>query len=242
MLLIKNYINKSAKNIASIPPRSGVAYTFINYHNYFEATKSQVDYSQFHSIGVDGIILVKLFNFFFNVKINRISFDMTSLAPVVFDYAIEKDKSIYFIGSKEHVVNNFISTLLKKYKNINILGWRHGYFKNEKEKMRVIKDIIYLNPDIIVIGMGCPLQDQFSLLLHENNFRGTSYTCGGFFHQAQKSLKHYPKYVSELNLRFLYRSLTEKHVFIRNLKNFTFFMINFIIEYPHLRSLRKTIK
>ena len=70
--------------------------TFLNPFSYLLARKNKEQLTAFN-IEIDGGILVKLLNLF-GFMCKRKSFDMTSLAPVFFNEAIQNYKSIYFIG------------------------------------------------------------------------------------------------------------------------------------------------
>ena len=70
--------------------------TYLNLYSYMLVRKNKSQLSHFN-IQIDGGILVQLLNVF-GFKSKRRSFDMTSLAPVFFNEAIQNDKSIYFIG------------------------------------------------------------------------------------------------------------------------------------------------
>ncbi|MBD0399850.1 WecB/TagA/CpsF family glycosyltransferase [Flammeovirga sp. EKP202] len=198
--------------------------TFLNPASYVEARKKISLYKEIDSIYVDGILLVKLLNIFCNQNVTRKSFDMTSLAPLVFNDAINDSKSIYFIGSTQNSIEGFIDIIKKKYKGLNIIGYRNGYVKGKEDG--AIQNIIDLNPDIVVIGMGAPLQEKFLINLRKKGFDGTGYTCGGFIHQTSESLNYYPTWINRLNLRMPYRIFAEPE-FRRKLPNYVKFFFYF---------------
>jgi UDP-Gal:alpha-D-GlcNAc-diphosphoundecaprenol beta-1,4-galactosyltransferase len=239
MITMDEYIEKVASSIPEMLPGKNKMFTFMSYYNYEAATKSNIGYDTFTAIGVDGILLVLIFNKLLKIKrFNRISFDMTSLAPVVFKYAIDNRKSIYFIGSRTNEITNFVSNVKIRYPELAIKGFRGGYFSNGKERADSLLNIINSNADIVIIGMGCPLQDEYSLSLHEHGFKGTSYTCGGFFHQFQMELVYYPDFINKYHLRLLYRIIKEKYVLRRTIVNILFFMRTFVKEYPKVAKIK----
>ena len=105
MTIIKKVSTQKAVNILT---NKGIN-TFVNPHSYLLLRKSN-DLSYIDKIYVDGILLVKLFSIF-GIKVKRRSFDMTSLAPKVFRECIEKNKTIYFIGSKKNDIIKFVSII-----------------------------------------------------------------------------------------------------------------------------------
>ena len=75
-------------------------YTFLNPVSYLEAIKHRELFDAFDGIFADGSILVAAIQCLYGKTVTRRSFDMTSLAPIVFKFAEEKGKSIYIIASK----------------------------------------------------------------------------------------------------------------------------------------------
>ena len=82
--------------INTVLNNKGKLTTFLNPFSYMLVRENKSQLSHFN-IQIDGWILVQLLNVF-GFKSKRRSFDMTSLAPVFFNEAIQNDKSIYFIG------------------------------------------------------------------------------------------------------------------------------------------------
>ena len=101
---------------------------------------------------------------------------------------------------------------MKSYPNIHILGFKNGYFENEEAKKKACEEIISLNPNFVIIGMGTPRQEEFSLKLKNAGYKGISFTCGGFLHQTTNKMDYYPKWVNKMNLRAFYRLTHEKNM------------------------------
>ena len=68
--------------------------TFLNPFSYIVARKNIKHLSQFN-IEIDGGMLVVVLRFF-GLRVKRKSFDMTSLAPIVFENAIKNNQSVFF--------------------------------------------------------------------------------------------------------------------------------------------------
>jgi exopolysaccharide biosynthesis WecB/TagA/CpsF family protein len=102
-----------------------------------------------------------------------------------------------------------------------------------------LENIKELNPDIVVCGMGTPLQEQFLVDLQDTGWNGIGYTCGGFLHQTAGDIQYYPKWVDKYNLRWVYRIYDEPVLFKRYFgdypKFFWYFMIDYI-EYKRSKS------
>lgn len=173
---------------------------------------------------VDGISLVKFINWKFKKKISRYSFDDTSIAPNVFNYAIKNNLKIAVIGTKEELIYKAVSALEKKYKT-KISYFRNGYFGSNEEILTSCQHIIKQKIEIVICGMGTPYQEQFLGTLKCLGWNGYGFTCGGFLHQVASKANYYPKFFDKYNLRWLYRILDEPKLLKRYLVQYPYFFI-----------------
>lgn len=206
-------------------------YTFLNPVSYLDAIKHQELFTQFDGIFADGGLLVKAIELFYGMTIQRRSFDMTSLAPLLFNYAQDNGKSIAIVASKQEYVERAIKTLTEKYPKLSIVYYRNGYFDNENDKIIAARKIVMMAPDYLIVGMGIIKQEDFLLKVKKTGFQGIGFTCGGFIHQvAADKVEYYPKWIDEYNLRFVYRMYKESHTRKRYLKAAFVFPFVFILE------------
>jgi len=188
--------------------------TFINpYSAYilYEYNLIKKICENFDYIFIDGIALVKAIQFKYKMnKLARVSFDMTSLAPIVFNLAQQSGKSVYFIGTKKTLIDKSIRNIKTAYPQLKIIGYRHGYFRDKEEYKSVVNMVRDINPDVVIAGMGTPLQELFLLDLRDSGWLGAGFTCGGFLEQtAIAGIKYYPDLLNKLHLRWLYRLYKE---------------------------------
>ena len=170
---------------------SGI-YTFLNPYSYHVARGNYSLFSQMDGIFCDGKLLCMVLRLL-NIKVERVSFDMTSLAPIVFSYAETNNRSLYVLGSSEADIEKSIKYFLQLYPNLNILGFRSGFFSSLEEREGVISRVRELGPEIVIVGMGTPLQEKFLLDLKNSGWNGLGFTCGGFLHQTSaRGLNYYP--------------------------------------------------
>ena len=97
-------------------------YTFLNPVSYLDALQHQDMFAQFDGIFADGSLLVKAIRLLYGKHITRRSFDMTSLAPRVLEYARTNKKSIYIVASKQEQVEATVSILQKNHLGVNLVG------------------------------------------------------------------------------------------------------------------------
>lgn len=206
-------------------------YTFLNPVSYLDALKHKELFTSFDGIFADGGLLVKAIKGAYGVTVKRRSFDMTSLAPIVFSYAATTGKSVAIIATKQEMVEKAVANLKKSFQGLNISYYRNGYFKSEQEKDDEAKKIVTLHPDILIVGMGIILQEQFLLKVRDAGYQGLGFTCGGFIHQtAQDKADYYPDWVDKHGLRFFYRMYKEPHTRKRYAKAAFVFPVKFLWE------------
>ncbi len=203
-------------------------YTCINPYSYHIVRKNPQLYSNFDSIFVDGISMCWWIRILWGRKIPRLSFDMSGIAIDLFKKLNCKNnnESIYFIGSNKQNIDATIKNINDEYPKINIQGYRNGYFKNETDRKTSLTNIIALNPNFVIVGMGSPLQEKFAVDLKALGYQGSVFTCCGFLHQTSSKIKYYPDWIDKLNLRAFYRLYKEKGLFKR--------LYNVLIEFPIL--------
>ena len=209
----------------------GRAYTFLNPVSYLSALDNKDLFAKFDGIFADGSILVSAIKLLYGKNVTRRSFDMTSMAPVLLDFANRNGKSVYIVASRQEQVEQAVEIFKERYPNLIFAGYRNGYFTSENEMDEEAKHIVKLNPDFLIVGMGILMQEKFLLKVKDMRFQGVGFTCGGFIHQTAKNeIDYYPAWADRLNLRFIYRMYKEPHTRKRYLQAALLFPARFIFE------------
>lgn len=145
------------------------------------------------------------------------------ICQALFDYADSKYKSLYLFGATKSVVVSLANQIKSRYKGINLLGFCDGYV-SDKEK--IFEKIVSLNPDIVLVALGTPLQE---LLIHEyynSKLKGVYIGVGGSFDVLSGTKKRAPVFFIKHNLEWLYRITTEP----KRLKRFFNNNVKFLFE------------
>jgi exopolysaccharide biosynthesis WecB/TagA/CpsF family protein len=207
----------------------GTSITFLNPYSYLVMRAKCDLMSKFSKVCIDGSVLVLALKVFRVASVKRISFDYTSIAHQVFNRCVEQKKSLYIVGATEECVGKFVSHLKGSYVGLNMAGFRNGYFSNAGERADFIRELVALNPQVVVVGMGTPLQEELIIDLRASGWGGVGYTCGGFLHQtASRGGRYYPSWLNRLGLRFLYRMYDEPKLVKRYLEYYPKFVIRFV--------------
>lgn len=152
----------------------------------------------------DGIGIVKaarMINYDVKERITGID-----IANKLIELGNSLNKKIYFFGAKPEVIESLNNLISEKYPNLKIVGSKDGYVK---DKDKVFDEIVELEPDIILVAMGIPLQEKL-IYKHLNKFKkGIFVGVGGSFDVISGHKKRAPKIFIKLNLEWLYRILKE---------------------------------
>ena len=135
----------------------------------------------------------------------RVSFDMTSLAPRVFEHAQSEDLAIVLVGAALGVAERAGERIGSAYPGLRMTGTLSGY----GNMADVLRQIIALRPDILICGMGGVRQEAFLLDMRAQGWRGWGSTFGSFSDQLSGLLNYFPRWVDYANLRWAYRVLRE---------------------------------
>lgn len=229
--LVKKIINTELFGQNELLFERGKIYTFLNPVSYLDAINYKKLFDKFDGIFADGSILVGAILLLYGKKVSRFSFDMTSVAPILFKYAADHRKTVYVVASRQEQVEKAAEILKQRYSELCFVGLRNGYFNNEEEIEDEVKKIVSANPDFLIVGMGIIKQENFLSRAKDAGFQGIGFTCGGFIHQtAQDQIDYYPAWIDKYNLRFLYRMYKEPHTRKRYIKAGLIFPWKFVWE------------
>lgn len=211
--------------------RSGeqkVVATFVNPFSYPILINKPELYNQFNFIFSDGSLHTKLHNLFCENKIDRVSFDLSSIARDTLLRAQEQQLKVAFIGGKPEHADALPTKLLSLFPNLIISYCRDGYFNLQDDKQHCFTELVKCSPDIVIVGMGTPLQEKFLLECVERVESAKEfYTCGGFLEQTATKGDYYHPLVKKLGLRWLQRAIMHKHVRDRLIKDYPRFIVKY---------------
>lgn len=141
------------------------------------------------------------------------------LANFLIGYANEKKLSLALFGSTEEVIFLIKKKIAENYNNINLVLATNGYVQNKKA---VINKMIKLEPDIVLVALGMPLQEK---IIYENYLKfkkGIFVGVGGSLDVLSGLKRRAPKFFIKTNTEWLYRIIKEpkrlKKFFNNNIK------------------------
>lgn len=138
------------------------------------------------------------------------------------------NKTIYFLGSKENVLNDMKLNISAAYPNLNIVGAHHGYIDVDNCE-EVIKDIIKCKPNMLFVAMGTPTQEEFIFKYIDNLPCMLYMGVGGSFDVLSGHVKRCPKWVSKIGMEWMYRIFKDPSK-INRVYNNLFFTIKTLLK------------
>jgi len=152
----------------------------------------------------------------------------TDLMEKLIEVSDKKKFRIYLFGAKQHVIEKCVESIRQKYHNIQVVGYRNGYFHND-EINEIIHNINKSSPDILFIGLSTPQKELFA---YENRSKlnvPIVQGVGGSFDVVAGLVSRAPKWMQNNGLEWLHRILQEpRRLFWRYLStNIKFLWIYF---------------
>lgn len=120
----------------------------------------------------------------------------------------EKGYKPYFFGAKEEVVTEVVRIFKEQYPNLNVAGYRNGYFK-EEECRSIAEDIRKSGADILFVAFSSP-KKEFWIKEHMEIMQVPfAMGVGGSFDVIAGKTKRAPKWMQKCGLEWFYRFIQE---------------------------------
>ncbi len=183
-------------------------FTFVN-PGAIAVTRRVGDYHEllaaFDAVLPDGIGMCWAMRLLHGLRAARVSFDTTSLAPAVMEWAVANRLSVALVGGRPGVAQTAAEQLVKAYPELRIALVLDGF----GDRANKIVEIRQRRPNVVICGMGAGEQERFLLSLAAAGWSGFGFTCGGYLDQLAESLHYYPAWIDAANLRWAYRLVRE---------------------------------
>jgi len=141
-------------------------------------------------------------------------------------------KSVYLFGAKREVLDALCKVCREKYPALSVVGTCDGYVS---DKDAVFDQIRALAPDLVLVALGVPQQEQL-IYRHLKDFsKGVFVGVGGSFDVLSGTKARAPALFIRLNLEWLYRILKEPS----RLKRFYQNNVKFIFRVKKLKKDKK---
>ena len=122
--------------------------------------------------------------------------------------AVEQDINIFLLGGTPDVAELSAKRLKELYPTIRLSGYQHGFF-SVQENSSVIEKINACQPDILLVGMGVPKQEEWTRENFDKLNAKIIWMGGGFLDTLSGRLKRCPLWLSEHGFEWLFRLTQE---------------------------------
>jgi N-acetylglucosaminyldiphosphoundecaprenol N-acetyl-beta-D-mannosaminyltransferase len=133
------------------------------------------------------------------------------LLPLLVRRASRAGWRIFYLGSRPGIAEKAINVLRAQHPELQIHG-RHGYFDStpdSHQNSEVLTEIRRFDPQILLVGMGMPLQE---IWIRENLDRiqaNAVFCCGALMDYIAGASLAPPRWLGPIGLEWLYRMITE---------------------------------
>lgn len=128
------------------------------------------------------------------------------------DLASSRGFSLYLLGARPGVAQEAARRLRGRYPDLEIVGIRHGYFDHSAgsaENEAVVEEINAAAPDILLVGLGMPLQERWLMENIDKLDAGVALTGGAVFDYVSGRLSRGPRLLTHNGFEWLARLLVE---------------------------------
>ena len=135
------------------------------------------------------------------------------------DIAENEGAKVFLLGGKSGVAKKAAKRLMKKHPKLHICGIHNGYFDKEEENA-IVKKIKKAEPDILIVCMGFPRQEQFIYAHREEFSQIKIIAClGGALDVWAGRKIRAPYFVRKINLEWAWRMVIEPQRVVRVAKS-----------------------
>jgi N-acetylglucosaminyldiphosphoundecaprenol N-acetyl-beta-D-mannosaminyltransferase len=120
--------------------------------------------------------------------------------------------SMYFLGTRQEVVEKAAAVIKEKFPDLKILGVHHGFFDKTltgPENQELVKEINRLQPDILIVGFGMPAQEKWiAENIAELNVH-VVFPVGAYFDYIAGEIVRAPRWMTDHGFEWLGRLMIE---------------------------------
>lgn len=131
----------------------------------------------------------------------------TDLFPLVMDRA-PAGLRLFLLGGQREVVARTQRLIEARWPQTRVIGAEPGDFE-AAEAGRILARINDMRPDVLLIGLGCPYQEQLSLAWADVLQARVVWAVGGLFDTFSGAKKRAPRWMLQARLEWLFRLVRE---------------------------------
>lgn len=129
----------------------------------------------------------------------------TDLTPKLLSTVSAKRRTYYMLGADPSTIRNAATVARDRFKDWDQVGFHHGFVQSESETSAVIERINMVCPDVLLVGMGNPIQE---LWIDQNRDRLNAKVClavGGLFDFWAGNFSRAPAWLRRIGHEWIWR-------------------------------------
>ncbi len=193
-------------------------FTYINAHGInlaqrYDWFKEYLNNSEVTYADGQGIRLASLL---LNMKIPPLV-NLTRWSWKLLEHCRKNNYSVFILGATNDVLYKAVKKIKLTFPDLKIVGTHHGFFQKEgSESEKIVKKISTSKPNVLIVGMGMPLQEKW---IKENSSKlevNAIFNAGSCIDIIAGDKKVCPDWLSRLGFEWLFRLTQEpRRLFVR---------------------------
>lgn len=118
-------------------------------------------------------------------------------------------RNLYILAGEEGVAKSAAEKLENRHPGLKVLGYHNGYLSDSRVDSMVVEDIRRLSPDLLIVGMGSPKQEQWIHRNLQNLNVKIAWAVGAMFDFVVGKTRRAPQWLSNYGFEWLHRFLIE---------------------------------
>lgn len=200
---------KLAAGFASHPASGSRKVYFVNVHTVHLA---RADRSFRYAVNTADLVLpdgsgLKIAGALLSTPIKE-NLNGTDFTPRLLKLAEKNGWTVYLLGTRPDVIGRCVESIRKQFPALLLAGARHGYFTAGEEES-IVREINAARPNILLVGLGSPRQEQW---IHRNASRldvGVSMAIGGLLDFIAGEYRRAPLWMRRTGIEWIYRFLQD---------------------------------
>jgi N-acetylglucosaminyldiphosphoundecaprenol N-acetyl-beta-D-mannosaminyltransferase len=172
------------------------------FRRFFDAAK------YVHADGMSIVLLAKLLRRPFKRECRT---GYLEWLPSMMDEACAKGWKVFYLGSRPEVWETAVGLLRARWPELQIAG-HHGYFDKtpgHAEGKHVLTMMEEFSPNILLVGMGMPIQEKWMLDNYDGIHANMMLACGALMDYVAGAIPSPPRWVGRCGFEWLFRLCSE---------------------------------
>jgi N-acetylglucosaminyldiphosphoundecaprenol N-acetyl-beta-D-mannosaminyltransferase len=126
------------------------------------------------------------------------------------DFCACNSLSVYCVGTENRIIHRAVELLRERFPALNIVGYHDGFFHTSGDGLSdVLRDIHNTRPNILIVGMGTPLQELWIRDHWDELQAGCILSAGSCFDYIAGEKQACPAWMADHGLEWLHRLFRE---------------------------------